>query len=100
MIGNAVRHAGDTIEIMESTPNEIKVKYFIDNKYGNLSGENLENAIKQEIENNKNKNLIGEMSSQGTTPRKYKDLLASLFDLTSGSGSKCTPIILCQSYFQ
>ena len=87
-------------EIMESTPNEIKVKYFIDNKYGNLSGENLENAIKQEIENNKNKNLIGEMSSQGTTPRKYKDLLASLFDLTSGSGSKCTPIILCQSYFQ
>lgn len=87
-------------EIMESTPNEIKIKYFIDNKYGNLSGENLENAIKQEIENNKNKNLIGEMSSQGTTPRKYKDLLASLFDLTSGSGSKCTPIILCQSYFQ
>lgn len=87
-------------EIMESTPNEIKVKYFIDNKYGNLSGENLENAIRQEIENNKNKNLIGEMSSQGTTPRKYKDLLASLFDLTSGSGSKCTPIILCQSYFQ
>lgn len=87
-------------EIMESTPNEIKVKYFIDNKYGNLSGENLETAIRQEIENNKNKNLIGEMSSQGTTPRKYKDLLASLFDLTSGSGSKCTPIILCQSYFQ
>jgi F420-0:gamma-glutamyl ligase len=35
----------------------------------------------------------------GTTPRKVNDLLASLMDLTSGSGDKGTPIVLVKNYF-
>ena len=44
-------------------------------------------------------NLVGDMSSQGTTPRRLTDLIGSLCDLTSGSGDKGTPVILVQGYF-
>ena len=47
----------------------------------------------------KQKNLVGNMASQGTTPRQITDLLGSLSDLTSGSGDKGTPVILIQGYF-
>lgn len=79
-------------------PNEIKIKAFADDKFGMLSGRELEDAIKKEI-CNKDNNLIGNMSSQGTTPRRYTDLLASLMDLTSGSGDRGTPVILVKNYF-
>ena len=39
------------------------------------------------------------MASQGTTPRRYTDLLGSLCDLTSGSGDTGTPVVLVQNYF-
>jgi len=86
-------------ELLNSTPNEIKVKAFADDKYKNLNGQELEDAIKNEIKLNKGKNLVGQMTSQGTTPRRYINLLASLMDLTSGSGERCTPIILIKNYF-
>ena len=54
--------------------------------------------MKKEIKN-KNKNLKGSMETQGTTPRRYVDLLGSLADLTSGSGDKGTPVVLIQNYF-
>ena len=84
---------------LEGSPNEIKLKYLSDNKYSNLKGEELNNAIKNEIRN-KNKELTGNMSSQGTTPRRYTDLIGSLCDLTSGSGDKGTPVILIKNYFK
>ena len=40
------------------------------------------------------------MASQGTTPRRYVDLLGSLMDLTSGSGDKGTPIVYIKRYFK
>ena len=83
---------------LEGTPNEIKIKNFADDKYKDLSGEELTNAIKQEIRQ-KDNNLKGNMASQGTTPRRYTDLLGSLMDLTSGSGDKGTPIIYIKRYF-
>lgn len=86
-------------EILEGTPNELKVKALADSKYANLKGEELESAIKKEI-SEKNNNLKGSMQSQGTTPRLYRDLLASLMDLVSGSGDRCTPIVLIQNYFR
>lgn len=79
-------------------PNEIKIKAFADDKFANLSGKELTEAIKNEIRI-KDLNLIGNMASQGTTPRRYVDLLGSLMDLTSGSGDKGTPVILIQNYF-
>lgn len=84
-------------EGLNGSPNEIKTKYFIDGKYADLKGEELDNAIKEEIKNKKT-NLVGNMDSQGTTPRRYVSLLASLMDLTSGSGDRCTPVVLVKNY--
>lgn len=80
------------------TPNELKLKYLADNDFANLSGAELKEAISKSIKA-KEANLVGNMASQGTTPRQLTDLLGSLCDLTSGSGDKGTPIILVQGYF-
>ncbi len=80
------------------TPNELKLKYLADNDFKNLSGAELQEAISNSIKS-KSSNLVGNMASQGTTPRQLTDLLGSLCDLTSGSGDKGTPIILVQGYF-
>ena len=83
---------------LEGTPNEIKMKYLADNDFADLSGDELKEAIKSKI-NEKDSNLVGNMASQGTTPRQLTDLIGSLCDLTSGSGDKGTPIIYIQGYF-
>lgn len=80
------------------TPNELKLKYLADNDYKNLSGEALKKAITESIRK-KDGNLVGNMASQGTTPRQLTDLIGSLCDLTSGSGDKGTPVVLVQGYF-
>lgn len=80
------------------SPNELKLKYLSDNKFSNLKGEELQKAIQEEIIN-KDKNLKGKIETQGTTPRRYTDLIGSLCDLTSGSGDKGTPVVLVQNYF-
>ena len=80
------------------TPNELKLKYLADNDYKDLSGEALKNAISESIRA-KGSNLVGNMASQGTTPRQLTDLIGSLCDLTSGSGDKGTPVVLVQGYF-
>ena len=83
---------------LEGTPNEIKLKYVSDNKYADLEGEALKEAIKNEIRQ-KEDNLVGKMITQGTTPRRLTDLIGSLCDLTSGSGDKGTPVVFIQGYF-
>lgn len=80
------------------TPNELKLKYLADNDFKDLSGEELKEAISKSIKA-KNNNLVGNMASQGTTPRQLTDLIGSLCDLTSGSGDKGTPVVLVQGYF-
>ena len=85
-------------EGLEGTPNEVKLKYISDNKYADLSGDELKNAIKEEIRNKEN-NLKGQNISLGTTPRRLTDLIGSLCDLTSGSGDKGTPVVFIQGYF-
>ena len=80
------------------TPNELKLKYLADNDFKDLSGEALKEAISKKIKE-KEGSLVGNMASQGTTPRQLTDLIGSLCDLTSGSGDKGTPIILIQGYF-
>lgn len=83
---------------LDGTPNELKLKYLADNDFKDLSGEQLQKAIKEKIKE-KDGNLVGNMASQGTTPRRLTDLIGSLCDLTSGSGDKGTPIVLVQGYF-
>ncbi len=83
---------------LKGTPNELKLKYLADNDFKDLKGEALKEAISKSIKAKK-ENLVGNMASQGTTPRQLTDLIGSLCDLTSGSGDKGTPIILIQGYF-
>ena len=81
------------------TPNELKLKYLADNDFAELSGEALRDAIKDKIARKDGTSLVGNMVSEGTTPRHLTDLIGSLCDLTSGSGDKGTPIVLIQGYF-
>ncbi|MBE6645684.1 MAG: F420-0--gamma-glutamyl ligase [Ruminococcaceae bacterium] len=83
---------------LEGTPNELKLKYLADNDFANLSGDELKEAIKAKI-HEKDGDLVGQMISEGTTPRRLTDLIGSLCDLTSGSGDKGTPIVYIQGYF-
>ncbi len=80
------------------TPNELKLKYLADNDFKDLSGDALKEAISKSIKE-KGSDLVGNMASQGTTPRQLTDLIGSLCDLTSGSGDKGTPVVLVQGYF-
>ena len=82
---------------LEGTPNELKLKYLADNDFADLKGDELKAAISNAIKA-KGDNLVGNMASQGTTPRRLTDLIGSLADLTSGSGDKGTPIIFVQGY--
>ena len=84
---------------LEGTPNELKLKYLADNDFADLSGEALRDAIKAKISEKDGSSLVGNMASQGTTPRRLTDLIGSLCDLTSGSGDKGTPIVYIQGYF-
>ena len=85
---------------LEGTPNELKLKYLADHEFGDLSGEALQQAVAQKIrEKDVKVSLVGNMVSEGTTPRHLTDLIGSLCDLTSGSGDKGTPIVYIQGYF-
>ena len=85
---------------LEGTPNELKLKYLADHDFGDLSGEALQQAVAQKIrEKDASVSLVGNMVSEGTTPRHLTDLIGSLCDLTSGSGDKGTPVIYIQGYF-
>ena len=83
---------------LAGTPNELKLKYLADNNFADLSGDALKESITKSIVE-KDKNLVGKMETEGTTPRQYTDLIGSLCDLTSGSGDKGTPIVFIQGYF-
>ena len=83
---------------LDGQPNELKLKYLADNDFADLSGDELKAAIEDAIKT-KDANLVGQMVTEGTTPRRLTELLGSLCDLTSGSGDKGTPIIYIQGYF-
>lgn len=84
---------------LEGTPNELKLKYLADNDFANLNGEELRHAIEDKIKAKTSESLVGNMVSEGTTPRQLTDLIGSLCDLTSGSGDKGTPVVYIQGYF-
>lgn len=83
---------------LQGQPNEVKLKYLADNEFPHLKGDALKQAISEAIRN-KEKDLVGKMVSEGTTPRRLTDLIGSLADLVSGSGDKGTPVVLIQGYF-
>jgi hypothetical protein len=83
---------------LSGKPRELKLKYLTDNKFADLSGQALEEAVRKAIAE-KEDDQDFETNAGGTTPRQLTDLLGSLADLTSGSGDKGTPVVLIQGYF-
>ena len=80
---------------LSGLPNEAKIKYLADSRFANLSGDALNSAIKDYLKTETD----DEFEKEGTTPRRIVDLVGSLCDLTSGSGSKGTPFIFIKGYF-
>lgn len=81
---------------LEGSPTEIKLKYLADNQLNGLGEEEKRKALQELIcQKNDSEDIVNE----GTTPRRYIDLLGSLCDLISGSGDKGTPVVLVQGYF-
>jgi len=81
---------------LDGTPNELKLKYLLDNDFAGKSESEVREAVDMSI---KTKAADLENKALGTTPRRYTDLIGSLCDLMSGSGDKGTPIVLIQGYF-
>ncbi|MCL2617132.1 MAG: coenzyme F420-0:L-glutamate ligase [Defluviitaleaceae bacterium] len=81
---------------LKGQPYEIKMKMVADTRLVGLSGEEQEKAIKEII---RQKSGAKGFDQEGTTPRRFSDLLGSLCDLMSGSGDKGTPVVLIQGYF-
>lgn len=81
-------------EYIESTPREVKLKFVIDE---GLTDEEISELVRQH-KTNRSKNKADNLFL-GTTPRIYRDLLASLMDLISGSGDRKTPVVLIQNHF-
>ncbi|MCL2253755.1 MAG: coenzyme F420-0:L-glutamate ligase [Lachnospiraceae bacterium] len=81
---------------LEGTPNELKLKFLLDNDLAGKSETEARQAMTAAIKSKDEQ--LGD-KALGTTPRRFTDLLGSLCDLTSGSGDKGTPIILISGYF-
>jgi hypothetical protein len=100
-------------EGLTGTPDEIKLKFMLDNEFVGKSDDEIKTAIKntKKASGDKTASVLNDSNpvikdpdnpkyeALGTTPRRYTDLLGSLCDLMSGSGDKGTPIVLIQGYF-
>ena len=80
------------------TPKEVKLKY-ITSGYEGKSSEELEAIVAEESKKRLQTTEVTGEASLGTTPRRIEDLVASLSDLTSGSGHRQTPVIYIKNYF-
>ena len=81
------------------TPNELKLKYLADNDFGDLTGEALRQAVARRIREKDSASLVGQMVSEGTTPRNLTEPIGSLCALPRGSGDKAAPILSIPGYF-
>ena len=82
---------------LSGTPKEVKLKY-IASKYEGKTPEEIEAIVAEERAKRKETEEITGEASLGTTPRRITDLLASLSDLTTGSGDRQTPVVYIKNY--
>jgi len=81
---------------LKGTPEEVKLKYIASCNEKKTSEEIQEVVAKKKQK--LRKEGISDFSSLGTTPRRTIDLLASLADLTTGSGDRQTPVVYIKNY--
>ena len=82
---------------LKGTPKEVKLKYLASANEGKTS-EEIESIVAEASAKRKKTDEITEETSLGTTPRQITDLLASLADLTTGSGDRQTPVVYIKNY--
>lgn len=82
---------------LRGTPKEVKLKY-IASAYEGKTPEEIEAIVAEESAKRKSTEDITGEASLGTTPRRIVDLLASLSDLTTGSGDRQTPVVYIKNY--
>lgn len=79
------------------TPQEVKLKYLASANENKTQEELKEIIEKEKAARKATEDVTGE-ASLGTTPRQKTDLLASLADLTTGSGDRQTPVVYISGY--
>lgn len=84
---------------LKGTPKEVKLKYLAD-QYRDKTSEEIDQIIKEERRKRQAADDISNDCSLGTTPRQITDLLASLSDLTTGSGDRQTPVVVISGYLR
>lgn len=82
---------------LKGTPKEVKLKFIASANEGKSSDE-IAKIVEEESAKRKNTEDFTTESSLGTTPRRITDLLASLSDLTTGSGDRQTPVVYIKNY--
>ena len=82
---------------LKGTPKEVKLKFIASANEGKTS-EEISAIVAAESEKRKKTEEITGENSLGTTPRQITDLLASLADLTTGSGDRQTPVVYIKNY--
>jgi len=82
---------------LKGTPKEVKLKY-IASAHEGKTPEEIEAIVAEESAKRKGTEDITGEASLGTTPRRITDLLASLADLTTGSGDRQTPVVYIKNY--
>lgn len=84
---------------LAGTPKEVKLKYLA-SANEDKSPEEIEAIVaKEKAARVASSDITGE-ASLGTTPRQITDLLASLADLTTGSGDRQTPVVYISGYLK
>jgi len=82
---------------LKGTPKEVKLKFIASANEGKSSEEIAAIVAEESAKRKSTEDLTGE-NSLGTTPRQITDLLASLADLTTGSGDRQTPVVYIKNY--
>lgn len=82
---------------LKGTPKEVKLKFIASANEGKTSEEIAAIVVEESAKRKNTEDITGE-NSLGTTPRQITDLLASLADLTTGSGDRQTPVVYIKNY--
>lgn len=88
---------GTTLGFKDRMREGVKYKFLADTAHA--EGKSIE-EIEEVLSSHREKSYEQtEMVTEGTTPRKMEDLIASLADLISGSADAGTPVIVAKGFF-
>ncbi|MGI6566454.1 MAG: coenzyme F420-0:L-glutamate ligase [Limnochordia bacterium] len=97
-LADPVTTFGSTPGLRDQVRCGVKYKMLVDHLHAQgKSFDEIERAIKEAQANDLSPDS---MTTEGTTPRRLKDILATLADLVSGSADAGTPVVLIKGIYQ